>query len=878
MLFLYRPSAKENRAYKKAYREYRLFNPIMLCVIPPHESKQKRGENEDVKKGELIMQRKDSANRLPLKRRTFLKGSAAALAAGTAALALGCAPGAPKEETAPEPEGTTPDAPVEASAAPEAPEELVVPGICRGGCGAGCQMNVHVRDGKIVKTSRREQSIPDTTRLCNRGLTHALRVYAENRIQYPMRRAGERGEGKWERISWDEATTIITDKWKEVAETYGPAANAFLKGSGNITPDAHLALLLQRTMGATRIDPAADRALYVAGPASLGYSQRFCGSGYEDVLDAKNIIIWGWNPTESSAYQAHYYLRAHQNGAKLIVIDPTYTILASKADMFVPIHPGTDGALAMALINVLVEEGLADEAFLAANTVAPLLVKDSDGTYLRLSDLGRAEAGSEADALVVRTADGSVVPLAEEANPVIHGSFEIEGIAVTCAYDLLIERASQWTPEAASELTEVPAETIRELASILADGPTTVGPGLGLDHYTNGVATFSAVFAAAMVAGQYGKPGSGIKASFTTEFAFGWDSSAPLTPADAPKSNMFYSPALLNCIDEGYYGDEPIDIKTLYIWNHNLFVTEVGIGKWRQILDGAELIVVTDVVMTSTAEQADIVLPACHYFECEAASGESTKYVFYNAKAAEPLYESKSDFDIANMLFEKMGLADKSYKTVDDLYEALFDNPTAQQLGLTWDRVKSEGAVLTASADPYVYGADGIWNTATGRLQFYQEVIPLDTDYGQSIDHAKDCLPYWEPPMECWKDNELAEKYPFVFTSERSKYRVHSQFDKIPWLLDFEEEPYVMVNPADCKEKGIADGDYVRLFNDRGTCILRARFNDGIRPGMIVIDHGWERDQFVDGFYSELIGYNVTPVVANSYYFDALIDMEKATV
>lgn len=391
-------------------------------------------------------------------------------------------------------------------------------------------------------------------------------------------------------------------------------------------------------------------------------------------------------------------------------------------------------------------------------------------------------------------------------------------------------------------------------AHMLADGPTSVAPGLGLDHYTNGVATYSAIFAASMVAGQFGKPGSGIKAGFTTDFAVGWNSGAPLKPEDAPDSYLFYAPALLNCLDDGFYGEAPIDIRTLYIWNHNLFVTEVGIKKWQQILDKVELLVVADVVMTSTANYADIVLPACHYFECESASGESTNFIFYNAKAAEPLYESKSDFDIISMFIEKMGLSDKSYRTVDDLYEKVFDNDAAHEIGLTWDRVKKEGAVLTAPTETYIYGADGVWGTSTGRLQFYQEAIPLDTDYGQVIDMPKECLPYWEPPMESWTDNELAKDYPLVFTSERSKYRVHSQFGKNPWLLDFEEEPYIMANPADCAPRGIADGDYVRMFNGRGTCTLKVRVNDGIRPGMLVIDHGWERDQFVDGFYSDLIG------------------------
>lgn len=806
------------------------------------------------------MPREEKASGAVLGRRSFLKASAlTAIAAGTGGVAATGHLAVANEDTQ--------------------SEEIITPGVCRGGCGAGCQMNVHVRDGKIVKTSVRHQSNPDTTRVCNRGLTHALRVYDENRLKYPMKRVGERGEGKWEQISWDEAIDTITNKWKEVAEEHGPGANAFLKGSGNITPDAHNGLLLRSLMGATLLDPAQDRALYVAGPAAAGYSNRFCGSGLEDIFNSKTILIWAWNPTESNPYMTHYYLRAQQeHGTKLVVIDTTYTIMASKADLFVPIHPGTDGALAFGMMSVLLEDGLVDEEFLASNTVAPLLVKDEDGTYLRLSDLGKAAAGTPEDALVAATQDGDFVALTEAGSPVIHGSFDANGIAVTTAYDLLLERIAQWTPEKASQVCDVPVETIRELAHMMADGPSAVAPGLGIDHYTNGVATYAAIFTMTMMTGQVGKPGTGFKGSFSAESSCGWSPYGLTSHPDAPPSNTFYSPALLNCMDSGKYGDADINIKTLYIWNHNLFGTQVGGVKWRKFLENVEMLVVTDVVMNSTVNYADIVLPACHYFECESASGESTKYVFYNQKAAEPLYESKSDYDIFNLFFEKMGLNDKNYRTLDELYNAVFDNDVARSIGLTWDRVKKEGAVLTWPQDEYVYGADGVWNTPTGRLQFYQESIPLDTDYNQELDFMKERLPYWDPPMEGWKDDELAEKYPLLFTSERSKYKVHTQYTKIPWLLEFEDEPYVMVNPSDCEARGISDGDYIRIFNDRGSCTLRARFNNGIRPGMVVIDHGWDQDQFVDGFYCDLIGYNVTPVVANSYYFDALIDIEKADV
>ncbi|MEG0790704.1 MAG: molybdopterin-dependent oxidoreductase [Gordonibacter sp.] len=795
-------------------------------------------------------------------RRSFLKGSAAvAVAAGIGASALGG----------------------EFAFADETPlnstGETVKPGTCRGGCGAGCQMNVHVRDGKIVKTSRKQQTDPDVTRICNKGLTHALRVYAEDRLKHPMKRAGERGEGKWEQISWDEAITTISDKWTEVDEKYGPRSNAFLCGSGNITPDSQHGKRLCAAMGGTMLDAAQDRVFYAAFPPIVGAAKGPGGSGRGDIKNAKHVFIWGYNPSEADSQTYHYSLRAKvEHGAKMIVIDPTFTIAASKADLFVPIHPGTDGALALAMANVLVNEGLAKEDFMRSDTVAPCLVKDTNGKYLRLSDIGKATAGTPEDKCVVQAEDGTLGALGEIPNPVIHGTFTVEGQAVTTAYDLLLERVAEWTPERASEICDVPVDTIKELAYMAQDGHNSINMGLGLDHLTNGMATFSSVLAMCMIAGQFGHPGNSAKGTWRGEIAIGWMPYGLANPKGAPGSQTFYSPALLNCMESGKYGEKDINIKTLYIWDHNLFGTQVGGVKWRKFLENVELLVVADVVMTSTANYADIVLPVCHYFECESASGDDTRYVFYNAKSAEPLYESKSDFEIFKTLFEKMDVLEYDFEDIDALMGTVFNNPVAQRINLTWDRLKKEGSILTFEPDERITGCEGTYGTPTGRLQFYQESIPLDTDYGQKIDFMKERLPYWEPPMEAWKENPLAEKYPLVFTSERSKYKVHTQYTRVPWLLEFEDEPYVAVNPADCQARGIADGDYIRMFNDRGTCTLRARYNNGIRPGMVVIDHGWDLNQFVEGFYCDLLGYNVTAVVANSYYFDTLIQMEKANI
>lgn len=566
-------------------------------------------------------------------------------------------------------------------------------------------MNVHVRDGKIVKTSRRQQTDKNVTRVCNKGVTHALRVYGEDRIKYPMKRIGERGEGKWEQISWDEAIDTIVSKWKEVAEKHGPAANAFLAGSGNISPDSHHGKRLRAAMGATMLDAAQDRVFYAAMPPIVGNAKGQGGCGRWDYFNAKHLILWGYNPAESDSQNFHWILQAQtDHGTDVINIDPNYATSVSKADRWVPIRPSTDGALALGVANVLVEEGLVDEEFVRSKTCGPLLVKDSDGKYLRLSDLGRAQAGTPEDKPVAAGEDGTIDTLDNLAAPALQGTREVEGHAVKTAYELLLERVSEWTLEKTSELCDVPVDTIVELAHIMVDGPVSMNIGLGLDHVTNGMGTFNAIMALCMLAGQFCKLGNTGKGFFRGEIAAGWMPYALANPKGAPGGPTFYSPALLNCMDSGKYGDIDINIKTLYIWDHNLFGTQVGGVKWRKFFEEVELLVVADVVMTSTAEYADIVLPVCHYFECESASGDDTRYVFYSAKAAEPLYESKSDFEIFKTFFEKMGLQEYDFETLDDLYDAVFDNPVAKANNLTWQRVKEEGAVLTFKPDQRVFG------------------------------------------------------------------------------------------------------------------------------------------------------------------------------
>jgi molybdopterin-containing oxidoreductase family molybdopterin binding subunit len=795
-------------------------------------------------------------------RRSFVKASAVATAATGAVLAnpAGSALKVLSEDHA---------------KASESTDEKIYQGVCSGNCGAGCAMNVHVRNGKVRKTSPIITPLKDLNRLCMRGYTHVQRIYDPNRIKYPMRRVGKRGEGKWERISWDEAISEICSKWKEYQSSFGKTSIAFSSGSGNYNGDIPYVSRLINMLGATTVAACYDDHLLGTAPNGLGYDICTIGNDMRDLPNAKNIFVWGSNPTESGVVFAHFLLKAQEEGAKLVVIDPNYTVTASKADKFVPIRPGTDGLLAIAMMQIIINEGLQDEEFMKQKTVAPYLVKESDGMYLRLSDLGKAEAGSEKDAILVRGKDGKVGLPEEIVDPVIKGSFEVNGQKVTTAYDLLVERISEWTLKQIAEYCEISEDTIYELAHMYADGPSTIYFSYGPDHYANGHTFYYNAFALAMVSGNLAKPGAGFCGSNSSIYAaLGADNTAIVYPPEAVPGPQIKATKLLDVLNEKKYGDMDLDLKSLYVYIHNPIANQTDRKAWLEAFEKLEFIVVADVTMGDTTKYADIVLPVPHFFEVDSFSTTHQPYVRINEKAVDPPFECKGDFEITNLLGAGMGMEEYFSMTREEYLTAVFDNDLAKAFGVSWENLKKEKYIYAFPEEPFIQGQAG-FNTATGRAQFYMENIQPNTNYGQEWDVRKESLPYWEPPFEAWFENDLMKKYPFIYTSERSKYMVHTQYSHVPWLKELMKEPFIFINNEDAKKKGIKDGDTVKVFNDRGYVVVKAALSAGVRPGVLVLDHGWQEDQFIEGHYQDLTSRRVHPAFANNNYFDALADIKK---
>ena len=285
-------------------------------------------------------------------------------------------------------------------------------------------------------------------------------VYHPDRLKHPLKRVGDRGEGKWQRIAWDEAFDTIARKLLEVKEKYGPESVKVIASSSS-----HVGMLMGRLMAARfanvwgaggNFEPKshwlADMRIPAASLLTLGDSGQ--SHRLQDLLHSKMVILWGGNPAETYFPEMRFVLDARDRGAKIIVIGPLFDATAAKADQWIPIRPATDAALAMAMIHVIIEEGLYDRDFVMRHTVGPFLVRGDSKLFLREREEYRVwDVNANAPS-----------PVETASNPVLFGSFAVGGITCKPAFQVLAERAAYYTPERTEEITGVPADTIRGLA------------------------------------------------------------------------------------------------------------------------------------------------------------------------------------------------------------------------------------------------------------------------------------------------------------------------------------------------------------------------------------------------------------------------------
>lgn len=824
-------------------------------------------------------------------RRTFVKG--AAVAGGSAALyAGGISLASP---------GTVVKGLTERGATPagELLSEQVFTAVCSPNCWGGCHIEAHVRDGRLVKTAMAPFPEARYNRICLRGLSHAQWVYNPDRLKYPMKRVGKRGEGKFERISWKEALDTIEKRMKDIRAKHGSRAFAFAPGSGNygaVNGMSGYALnVFMNLFQATNLQLAVDQAVTLGTTQVTGTG--FGGNEPLDMANAKLLIAWGTNMTESQVHNWHFVADMKENGGKLVVIDPNYSILASKADTWIPLNPGSDPALGLSLLNVLVEEKLYDRAFVVEHTTLPFLVRADNGTFLRAAD-GETM-------MVWDTAVGKPVPAGEARKPALEGSFTADKVAVKPAFQLLKERLVDWTPEKAKDYTDVPPETVRWLAREYAKTKqSTFYPSMGIDRWENSHLNGRIIATLAALTGNIGVSGAAIGsmggAALMILMYGAYAVFAPTNTFAAPLNGWLSYDAIetgktkmLVPLDgkdpsKGVTKDPvevPWPIKAIWFTHINISNMQDNDRFVRLLQDESKLefVVCSDSLPTDTVQYADIVLPATHWLENDDVVGGLHPYMFRHHRAIEPAWEARSEFRVFKELASRFGWG-KHYpasekETADKVVETIA-GPLGAGAKPILDAYKKTGAVRF-STSPYVDNADLKFRTPTGRMEPYSERVVVNYPPTGWIPTSagEDPLPYWEPPQEAWKDNPLRKKYPLTLMSEHSRWRVHTSFWNQPWLREVNPEPYVELSTQDATARGIEQGDYVEIFNDRGKTVARARVSGRMRPGMANLPKGWQRSQTKDGSsYSSPTKNWANRLSANGSFFDTLVEIRKVKV
>ena len=757
---------------------------------------------------------------------------------------------------------------------------------CRGNCGSRCPLKVTVREGRAVKVTAMEYPGEDAhrRRLCVKGFSQPQRVYDADRLKYPLKRVGERGAGEWERIEWDEALEIIAGKMKTALAEHGGTSLGFWSsygsyGSLNGAMGGFMSVAYGRfctATGAVIFGAGADTAQQHVQSTLLGNK----GNDFADAVNAKTIITWGGNPAEAYVHAWQYVCQAREKGAKLITIDPQFTASAMHSDMYVPVRPGTDGALMLAMANWIIDNELVDEDFMKQKTVSPFLIKE-DGTYLRLSDMGveptegpvNPQTGQPTviDPIVVWDASTDApAPAATAADPALLGSFEAAGQKVQTVYQKVKDSIKEYTVEKAADICDLPAETIEELARVYAtEGPVAVLTFQGLGHHVNSHHNFKNLAFIAALTGNAGKPGAMMTRGTCGMYPV--NMKAYFMGQAGDNITGMYLPQIM---ETGKWGQKDLTIRVLWCCNGNVLSCESGRLDLIEAVKKVDFVVCADTSMTDTAQWADIVLPIPHAYETEDFDPIcSTPYPTFYHKAIDPLYESKTDLEILRAIAGKLGM-DKIYAQSDEeLLRAVLDTETNLAAGGGYDAFADNklGRNFSFSDASKV---DTFKAAATQRLQYYIEKPMPRNNFGQKVaDYER--IPYYENANEAYWDNPLREKYPLMGCSQHHKYHVHSQCAYTPWLRELEPEPLLKVNAADAAERGIQQGDLVRVYNDHGYAVLKVLVTEGIKPGVVSIPHGFQADQFVEGHTQDLTNVAMNDFCSNSAFYDFLCEVEK---
>ena len=681
---------------------------------------------------------------------------------------------------------------------------------CPHDCPDTCALIITVVDG-VATEVKGDPDHPTTAGvLCTKVSRYAERTYHSDRLLYPMRRVGKKGEGKFERISWDQAIDEIAIRLGSIAARDPQAIlpYSYCGTMGQVQGES-MSMRFFNQIGASQL----DRTI-CANAGFFGYKYTVgatIGTDIEQFQDSKLIIIWGGNPIASNL---HFWMRAQEakrRGAKLIAIDPYRSLTAEKCNQHIALLPGTDAALALGLMHVLIAEKLVDQDYIDQYTLG---------------------------------------------------------------YPELKARAAEWTPERTAQTCGITVDEVlglaREYGQMAQRGePVAIRANYGVQRVRGGGMAVRNIACLPALVGAWRHPAGGMQLSSSGSF--------PLNKAVMQRPDLLKQSS--RTINMTTIGDDLLreaspafgpKIEAVIVYNANPLAIAPDSDKvMRGFLREDLFTVVLEHFQTDSADFADILLPATTQLEhLDAHHAYGHLYMMANNAAIAPLGEAKPNTEVFRLLAARMGFSDPCFQESDDQLAAqAFDSRHARAIHFDWESLKKKGWQKLAMPDaPFAHGG---FPTPSGKCEFYSASMLAD---------GLDPLPAYIAPYESVASNPLlAAKYPLAMISPPARNFLNSTFVNVTSLRGTEGEPRLDIHPDDCAARGISDGEMVRIFNDRGSFVAKARVTLKARLGLVVGLSVWWKKLASDGKNAnEVTSQALTDMGRAPTFYDVLVQVEKA--
>ncbi len=743
------------------------------------------------------------------------------------------------------------------------------------GCHGGCGVLVHVKDDRVVKVEGDPDHPWNQGRLCSRCLSMTQYMYHKDRLRKPLKRVGERGEGKFEEISWDEAFDLIETRMKQIRAEHGAESVIFHQGTGRdvggwISMLAYAYGSPNWMFGLSGISCYTPRLMMMSitqGDFAVVDASQWLEKRYDDprYKVPETVIIWGQNlpATCPDGFFGHWYVDLMKRGSELMVIDPRCTWIASRAKLWLQLRPGTDAALALGFIHVMIRENLVDMDYVEKWTNAPLLVRTDGQTPILLREKDIKKGGSDVNFVAHDPVSNDFMiwdTTAQEysragAKPSMEGAFSVplaDGGAATVktVWTLYKENADLYTPEKVSEITWVPADKIVQGARMYAKAkPGALHWGLPIDTIPSTVPTSQALNHMWVLTGNLDIPGGNAIARYAYDVVtYPYHSGGAILslPPEVMDKRIgihdygcvrdFRAWAQPDKVLEQIFSKKPYEIKGMWIQTANpIACTGMEPRKWHQALKQLDFTVCVDLFMTPTAMLCDVVLPAATFLEKDSLKAW---WVPLNAiKKVVEVQDCKSDIEI-NLELCKRFMKDFPFQDTRSLFDSLL-----KSAGLTYEQLTENTWMLPPDGHPskpyrrYERGLlrpDGKpgFRTPSGKIELFSSWLEK---WGLQP------MPYHEePPYSPVSTPDLFKEYPLILTTGRRMGPFfHSEHRQIPWLREQQKEPVMEIHPDTAARYGIEPGDRVCIENWLGKITVKALVTPVIHPGVVMAEHGW---------------------------------------